>query len=142
MHECHKLSRFGRILLWIFDPIFHRTFLSLPSTNSGYGRRNREGDSSNNWSDYGATHDVHIDLLCASLSSIGQTAYRNGPSFSIPFLSFLLLHRYEKEQLFRFWTYYQEFHRSSQHAMGISQSFCFAIIQPFRFPKFYISQIA
>ena len=26
MHEGHKLSGFSRILLWIFNPIFHRTF--------------------------------------------------------------------------------------------------------------------
>ncbi|KAH0771617.1 hypothetical protein KY290_015598 [Solanum tuberosum] len=45
--------------------------LSLPSPSSGYGRRNREEGISNNWFYYGAAHDVHIDLLCASASSIG-----------------------------------------------------------------------
>ncbi|CAN4085217.1 unnamed protein product [Withania somnifera] len=33
--------------------------------------RNREEGISNNWFYYGTTHDVHIDLLCASASSIG-----------------------------------------------------------------------
>ncbi|KAH0640780.1 hypothetical protein KY285_037366 [Solanum tuberosum] len=45
--------------------------LSLPSPSSGYGRRNREEGISNNWFYYGTAHDVHIDLLCASASSIG-----------------------------------------------------------------------
>ena len=30
-----------------------------------------EGTISNNWFYYGTAHDVHIDLLCASASSIG-----------------------------------------------------------------------
>ncbi|MCE3216270.1 hypothetical protein HAX54_005785 [Datura stramonium] len=54
------------------DHILHiGPLLSLPSPSSGYGRRNREEGISNNWFYYGAAHDVHIDLLCASASSIG-----------------------------------------------------------------------
>ncbi|KMS65242.1 hypothetical protein BVRB_037960, partial [Beta vulgaris subsp. vulgaris] len=34
-------------------------------------RRNREEGISNNWFYYGTAHDVHIDLLYASASSIG-----------------------------------------------------------------------
>ena len=71
MHEDNKFGRFGRTLLWISDHILHRALLSLPSPSSGYGRRNREGGISNNWFYYGTAHDVHIDLLCASASSIG-----------------------------------------------------------------------
>ncbi|KAH9605978.1 hypothetical protein KSS87_012163 [Heliosperma pusillum] len=51
-----------------------RALLSLPSPSSGYGRRrrrNREEGISNNWFYYGTAHDVHIDLLYASASSIG-----------------------------------------------------------------------
>ncbi|KAK1549077.1 hypothetical protein Q3G72_027765 [Acer saccharum] len=48
-----------------------RALLSLTSPSSGYGRRNREEGIGNNWFYCGTAHDVHIDLLCASASSIG-----------------------------------------------------------------------
>ncbi|KAH0448054.1 hypothetical protein IEQ34_021854 [Dendrobium chrysotoxum] len=71
MHEDIKFVHCGRVLLWISDHILHRALLSLPSSSSGYGRRNRERGIINNWFYCGITHDVHIDLLCASTSSIG-----------------------------------------------------------------------
>uniref|UniRef100_A0A6N2K3S4 Uncharacterized protein n=2 Tax=Salix viminalis TaxID=40686 RepID=A0A6N2K3S4_SALVM len=74
MHEDNQFGRCGRTLLWISDHILHGTLLSLPSPSSGYRRRrrrNREEGISNNRFYYGAAHDVHIDLLCASASSIG-----------------------------------------------------------------------
>ena len=74
MHEDNQFGRCGRTLLWISDHILHRALLSLPSPSSGYGRRrrrNREEGISNNRFYYGTAHDVHIDLLCASASSIG-----------------------------------------------------------------------
>ncbi|GLT69145.1 hypothetical protein SLA2020_413210 [Shorea laevis] len=71
MHEDNQFGRCGRTLLWISDHIFHRALLSLPSPSSDYRRRNREESISNNWFYYGTAHDVHIDLLCASASSIG-----------------------------------------------------------------------
>ena len=71
MHEDNKFGRFGRTLLWISDHILHRALLSLPSPSLAYGRRNREESISNNRFYYGTAHDVHIDLLCASASSIG-----------------------------------------------------------------------
>ncbi|KAI3892105.1 hypothetical protein MKW92_020393 [Papaver armeniacum] len=71
MHEDNKFGHCGRTLLWISDHILHRALLSLPSPSSGYGRRNREGGISNNGFYYGTTHDVHIDILCASPYSIG-----------------------------------------------------------------------
>ncbi|KAH0653485.1 hypothetical protein KY289_031163 [Solanum tuberosum] len=58
-------------LYYGFLTTFSRALLSLPSPSSGYGRRNREEGISNNWFYYGTAHDVHIDLLCASASSIG-----------------------------------------------------------------------
>ena len=61
----------GRALLWISDHILDRTLLSLPFPSSSYGRRNREESISNNRFYYGTVHDIHIDLLCASTSSIG-----------------------------------------------------------------------
>ncbi|KAK8948218.1 hypothetical protein KSP40_PGU008293 [Platanthera guangdongensis] len=71
MHEYNKFGRCGRALLWISDHILHRALLSLPSKSSVYGRRNRKEGISNNWFYCGIAHDVHIDLLCASTSSIG-----------------------------------------------------------------------
>ncbi|KAK4774438.1 hypothetical protein SAY86_009373 [Trapa natans] len=74
MYEDNQFGRYGRTLLWISDHILHRTLLSLPSPSSDYGKRrgrNREEGISNNGFYCGTAHDVHIDLLCASASSIG-----------------------------------------------------------------------
>ncbi|KAK7297229.1 hypothetical protein VNO77_48701 [Canavalia gladiata] len=71
MYEDNEFARFDRTLLWISDDIFPRAFLSLTYSSSGYGRRDRKKNISNNWVYYGAAHDVHIDLLCSFPSSIG-----------------------------------------------------------------------
>ncbi|KAK7838946.1 hypothetical protein CFP56_018900 [Quercus suber] len=88
MHEDNQFGRCGWTLLWIFDHIFHRAFLSLPCPSLGYRRRNREERISNNWFYYG--NDVHINLLCAFASSIGYTLYNNCPSSTVSFVSFHL----------------------------------------------------
>ncbi|KAL5724559.1 hypothetical protein ACHQM5_007802 [Ranunculus cassubicifolius] len=71
MHEDNKFGHCGRTLLWIFDHILHRALIFLSSPSSGYGRRRREGGFSNNRFYCGTTHNVHINLLCASASIIG-----------------------------------------------------------------------
>nr|YP_009561670.1 hypothetical chloroplast RF19 [Commiphora gileadensis]QAT19758.1 hypothetical chloroplast RF19 [Commiphora gileadensis] len=142
MHEDNQFGRCGRTLLWISDHILHRALLSLPSPSSGYGRRrrrNREEGISNNWFYCGTAHDVHIDLLCASASSIGKTSYNNCPSSTVSFVSFLLE---QSQTLFRLWIYYQKFNAKSKHSMGIPEKSHFSIIQPFHFTKFNVSQIS
>ncbi|KAF4381291.1 hypothetical protein F8388_016247 [Cannabis sativa] len=55
--------------------LLHRALLSLPSPSSRSGRRrrrNQEESINNNKFYYETAHDVHIDLLCASASSIGH----------------------------------------------------------------------
>uniref|UniRef100_A0A6N2KR00 Uncharacterized protein n=1 Tax=Salix viminalis TaxID=40686 RepID=A0A6N2KR00_SALVM len=72
MHEDNQFGRCGRTLLWISDHILHGTLLSsFSSSVIEEGEEEREEGISNNRFYYGAAHDVHIDLLCASASSIG-----------------------------------------------------------------------
>ncbi|KAK2633322.1 hypothetical protein Ddye_032464 [Dipteronia dyeriana] len=70
MHEDNQFGRCGRTLLWISDHILHRALLSYFSELGLWKKEPREGIG-NNWFYCGTAHDVHIDLLCASASSIG-----------------------------------------------------------------------
>nr|YP_009755462.1 Ycf1 [Sinomenium acutum]QIP53864.1 Ycf1 [Sinomenium acutum] len=123
----------------IYDHILDRALLSLPSSSSAYGRRNRNGGISNDRFYYRTASDVHIDLLCASASGIEYASYNNCPSSTVSFVSFLLE---QPQRFFLLWIHYQKFNAYSQHSMRIPELSYFSIIQPFHFTKFNVSQIS